>query len=205
MCRAHRLARLDVTWYDVSLVKLPFMEPFLLKVGLVVGLVLLLLWFIARALRVVDTPTFCTMCQICYISAEECRGAIPMERRWFRPRKVLGNEAWVCDLCIFALLKAKPVGCVARVWVRVRSGVLEWLADSSTIGWRLADGLLMLTIPSSVVTGANIYVNTISKRTNGETSTRTSSMTPPPAPRTRERAKSPAAKPKHVGDSKKNK
>jgi hypothetical protein len=204
------------------------MVPFLLEVGLVVGLVLLLLCLVllfgafaallgafatlllcfyrARALRVVDTPTFCTMCQICFIKGEECRGAIPMARRWFRPwGNELGNEAWVCDLCIFSLLKAKPVGCVARVWVRVRSGVLEWLADSSTIGWRLADGLLMLTIPSSVVTGANIYVNTISKRTNGETSTRTSSMTPPPAPRTRERAKSPAAKPTHVGDSKKNK
>jgi len=194
------------------------MVPFLLEVGLVVGLVLLLLCLVllfgafaallgafatlllcfyrARALRVVDTPTFCTMCQICFIKGEECRGAIPMARRWFRPwGNELGNEAWVCDLCIFHLFKATYVGSVAC-----------WLADAeSWNGWRLADGLLMLAIPSRVVTGANIAVNTISKSSNGETSARTSSMTPPSAPRTRERAKSPAAKPTHVGDSKKNK
>jgi hypothetical protein len=120
---------------------------FLLAVGLVVGLVILLRSW-GRALRVVDTPTFCAMCQICYISAEDCRGAIPMARRWFRPHEVFGNEAWVCDLCIFDLFKATCFGSVA------------WrLADSSWIpyGWELAVWLLMLTVPSRLVTCANIY------------------------------------------------
>ena len=168
------------------------MEPFLLAIGLVAGLVLLGLWGRVCALRVVDTPTSCTMCQICYISAEDCRGAIPMARRWFRPHEVFGNEAWVCDVCIFDLLKATCVGSVACR-----------LADSSTIpmSWELADGLLMLTVPSCVVTGANIY-NTAPKRSDDKTLAETSARTPI-ARRSTRYATPPAAKPNHVGDSKK--
>ncbi len=166
---------------------------FLLAVGLVVGLVYMLRSW-GRTLRVVDTPTFCAMCQICYISAEDCRGAIPMARRWFRPHEVFGNEAWVCDLCIFDLLKATCVGSVA-----------SRLADSSWIpyGWELADWLLMLTVPSHLVTGANIF-KTAPERSDDETLAETSARTPT-ARRSTRQATSPAAKPKHVGDSKKNK
>ena len=114
-----------------------------------------------------------------------------MARRWFRPHEVFGNEAWVCDVCIFDLLKATCVGSVACR-----------LADSSTIpmSWELADGLLMLTVPSCVVTGANIY-NTAPKRSDDKTLAKTSARTP--ITRRSTRYTSPAAKPNHVGDSKK--
>ena len=112
-----------------------------------VGLVLLLLCLWWRALRVVGTPSFCTMCRIWYLSADDCHFA-PRAIRWYRPHQV--GKRWVCNLCIYSLMEASP-GSVARVWARAMS----WLADRS-IFWRLAEWMLVLTIPSRVVTGGNI-------------------------------------------------
>jgi hypothetical protein len=114
-----------------------------------------------------------------------------MARRWFRPHEVFGNEAWVCDLCIFDLFKATCFGSVA------------WrLADSSWIpyGWELAVWLLMLTVPSRLVTCANIY-KTAPERSDDETLAETSARTPT-ARRSTRQATSPAAKLKHIRESK---
>ena len=148
-----------------------------------VGLVLFLLWW-WHALRVVDTPTSCVMCKICYLRAAECPFT-PFTHRWYRPHQV--GEDWICDICIFTPLEATSPGLMARVLARGTSR----LAHSSEVGWWLAAWLVVLTIPSRLVAGANVHSWAL-QRSDDKTSAVTSARTPPPTRQSVRRFSSPA-------------
>ena len=148
------------------------------------GLVFLLLWW-RSSMRVVDTPTSCVMCKICYLKAADCPFA-PMTLRWYRPHQV--GKAWICDVCIFTPLEATSPGPMAKFLARGTS----WLAHRSAFGWWLAEGLVVLTIPSRVALGANVHARAL-KRSDDKTSAVTPVSTPP-AMRPLRRSSSPAHK-----------
>ena len=157
-------------------------------IAVVLVLFLLLCWW--RAMQVVDTPTSCTTCQICYLRAEDCHVA-PRAIRWYRPRHV--GKAWMCNICIYTPLEETSPGSMAGVL----AGGMSWLAESSNF-WRIAEGMLVLTIPSRVVLGANVH-NSALKRSDDKKSEVTSARTPPATRPARRFEKSPAHK--HAVDS----
>ena len=157
------------------------MEPLFTLSLIAVGVVLLLLW--RFCMRVVDTPTSCTTCQICYLRADDCHVA-PRAIRWYRPRHV--GKAWMCNICIYTPLEETSPGSMAGFL----AGGMSWLAESSNF-WRIAEGLLVLTIPSRVVIGANVH-NSALQRSDDKTSAVTSARTPLPQQRSGRRFSSPA-------------
>ena len=187
------VVRLDLTCLVLILVS-PKMDIIFTLSLIAVGVVLLLCW--CFCMRVVDTPTFCTMCEICYLRADDCAFA-PRAIRWYRPHQIADVEmcrsAWVCNVCIYTPLKETSPGSMARVL----AGCMSWLAHSSNFWW-IAKVLRVLTIPSCVVTGGNVHKSAL-ERSDDKTSAVTSAPTPPPA-RSARRAASPAIK--ITGDSK---